>query len=126
MWPRSGRIKLTVLPGVILGVATTLGLTRLLESLLYQVEGLDLVVLVGVAVLGLAVVALASYGPARRASAIDPGGCTPAGVKRRNWYGMISERPASPAHEPQPLAKGARGPRSVTTIIYHTRETLTQ
>jgi predicted permease len=61
------------MPGVILGSAAAIGLARLLGFLLYEVGVLDPVVLLGVATLGLIVVGLASYGPARKASAIDPG-----------------------------------------------------
>lgn len=61
------------MPGVLLGVLAATALARLLRSLLYGVGALDPVPLVGVAVLGFLVVGLASYGPARKASAIDPG-----------------------------------------------------
>jgi putative ABC transport system permease protein len=58
--------------GVGIGVAAALALTRLMSSLLFGVESTDLttyVVAIGVI---LAAAALASYLPARRASAIDP------------------------------------------------------
>ena len=61
------------LPGVVLGGLAAIVMARLLRSLLYGVGALDPVVLVGVAVLGLVIVGSASYGPARKASAIDPG-----------------------------------------------------
>lgn len=58
--------------GVVLGVAASMGLSRLLQSLLYEVGPGDPVTYVGAAagLLGIAVVA--SYVPARRAAACDP------------------------------------------------------
>jgi len=58
--------------GVILGTAAALGVTRLLEALLFEVRANDpiTIVLVGA---GLGLVALAcSLGPARRATQVDP------------------------------------------------------
>jgi len=60
------------LVGVILGVGLTLGLTRLLSSLLYGVKPWDPVTIVFVAVLLSAVTLVATYLPARRASRVDP------------------------------------------------------
>jgi predicted permease len=63
---------LWVLVGLVVGVAGSAGLTRLLGGMLYDVRPLDPAVLGGVVLL-LAVVALiASYLPARRAARIDP------------------------------------------------------
>lgn len=58
--------------GLALGLAGALGLTRSLASLLYGVRATDPASFVAVAVLLLAVGALASYLPARRATKVDP------------------------------------------------------
>ncbi|HEY7700380.1 MAG TPA: FtsX-like permease family protein, partial [Vicinamibacteria bacterium] len=60
------------LAGVALGVAGALVTSRLLESLLFEVEPRDPVTLVLIAALLVAVALAASYLPARRASRIDP------------------------------------------------------
>jgi predicted permease len=54
------------------GVACAWAVTRLLRAFLYEVQPTDLSTFVGVCVGLLAVVALASYGPARRAARLDP------------------------------------------------------
>lgn len=64
-------VSLTV-PGVALGFAAAVGLTRLLSSLLYGVSAIDPVSLGGVALLFAVVALLASYIPARRAMGVDP------------------------------------------------------
>jgi putative ABC transport system permease protein len=58
--------------GLLVGIAGSAGLTRLLSGMLYQVRPLDPVVLGGVSLLLAAVALLASYLPARRAAKIDP------------------------------------------------------
>ena len=58
--------------GIVLGLAGALGLTRVLESFLFGVTATDPITFAGVAVLLLAVSALASYVPARRAASVDP------------------------------------------------------
>ena len=58
--------------GAVLGLAGAAGLTRLMSSLLFGVAALDPVTYSGVAALLLAAAGLASYLPARRATAIDP------------------------------------------------------
>lgn len=58
--------------GVVIGVAAALLVTRMLESLLYGVAPADPRVLAAVSVLLLAVAALSSAVPARRAARIDP------------------------------------------------------
>ena len=63
---------LWVLAGLAVGAAGSIGLTRLLSGLLYDVRPLDPEVLGAVAALLAAVALLASYLPARRAAKIDP------------------------------------------------------
>ncbi len=58
--------------GVVVGLAGSLAATRLLASLLYGVGTADALTFPAVAVLLLAVALLASYLPARRATAVDP------------------------------------------------------
>jgi putative ABC transport system permease protein len=61
-----------VISGVAIGIAASIGLTRLLGSMLYGVGATD--VMTYAAVVGLLAVAaaLASYLPARRAMKVDP------------------------------------------------------
>jgi putative ABC transport system permease protein len=61
-----------VLAGLAAGIAGSVGLTRLLTGMLYDVRPLDPLVLGGVSLLLAAVALLASYLPARRAAKIDP------------------------------------------------------
>jgi predicted permease len=63
---------LWVLVGVAIGIAGSLGLTRLLGSLLYGVRPTDPVALGAAAVLLAAVATAASYLPARKAMRVDP------------------------------------------------------
>jgi ABC-type antimicrobial peptide transport system permease subunit len=58
--------------GVVIGLVGAAGVMRLMSSLLYEVEPVDPVTYVLVALGLLAVAALASYVPARRAATIDP------------------------------------------------------
>ncbi|MDQ3171697.1 MAG: ABC transporter permease [Acidobacteriota bacterium] len=58
--------------GVVLGVVVALGLTGVLESLLFGVKKLDLVTFAAMPAIMLAVAAVACYLPARRASSVDP------------------------------------------------------
>ncbi len=58
--------------GVVLGIAGSMALSRILASLLYGVEATDPVVLASVSVLMLSVAVAASLIPARRATLVDP------------------------------------------------------
>ena len=58
--------------GAALGLAAAAGLTRLMSSLLFGVKALDPLTYAGVAALLITAAALASYLPARRATAVDP------------------------------------------------------
>ncbi len=58
--------------GVALGLIAAVGLTRFLAGLLFAVSPLDATIFVAVAALLAAVALLASYVPARRATAVDP------------------------------------------------------
>ena len=60
------------LVGIAIGLVGALFLTRYLETLLFEVRAIDPTVLAVVAALMLGVALLASYIPARRASAVDP------------------------------------------------------
>ena len=58
--------------GTVLGLVLTVGMERLIKSLLFDVSPLDIVTLAGAIMVLIAVSALASFLPARRAAAIDP------------------------------------------------------
>jgi ABC-type antimicrobial peptide transport system permease subunit len=58
--------------GVAIGVGASLGLTRLLSSLLYNVKPLDAVVMIGTIILLFLCSSLAALLPARRAASVDP------------------------------------------------------
>ena len=66
---QGGRVALV---GIVVGVLTALGGTRFLSSLLFGVQAIDVTTLVAMSSVMLAVALLASYLPARRASAVDP------------------------------------------------------
>jgi len=61
-----------VLVGVLVGVAAAFASTRLLGTLLYDVKAVDPIVFAVMSVTMIAMGALASYMPARRASNVDP------------------------------------------------------
>ncbi len=61
-----------VLAGVALGLLFSVAITRTIGSLLFGVAGLDATTYAGVLALLIAVVAVAAYLPARRATSVDP------------------------------------------------------
>ncbi len=61
-----------VIPGLIIGVFTSLGAARLLRSQLFEITTVDPVSFVGVVALLSAVAVAACYIPARRATKVDP------------------------------------------------------
>jgi predicted permease len=60
-----------VMVGTVLGLGAALASTRLLETLLYEVDALDPVVFVAMSIMMIGIGMLASYVPARRASNVD-------------------------------------------------------
>jgi predicted permease len=64
-------IWMTVI-GVAIGVTGTLVLTRVLDNLLFGVAAVNVLTIVTMSAAMVGVALLASYGPARRASAVDP------------------------------------------------------
>jgi predicted permease len=66
---QGGRVALL---GVVVGVLVAVGVTRFLGGMLFGIEALDATTFVVMSSVMLAVALLASYVPARRASAVDP------------------------------------------------------
>jgi predicted permease len=58
--------------GIVIGILSALGLTRLMSSLLYQVSTADAETFSAVAILVMLVAVVASYIPARRAMCVEP------------------------------------------------------
>src|SRR2546427_5939930 len=58
--------------GVVLGIAGAYPLTRFLRELLFEVNSLDPLTFLAMALLLMAVAVFACYGPARRATKVDP------------------------------------------------------
>jgi putative ABC transport system permease protein len=58
--------------GVVAGLVAAAGLTRLLETLLYETKPLDVATFAGTVILLIAVATLASYVPARRGTRVAP------------------------------------------------------
>jgi len=67
----SHSLAITLL-GVITGLAGAWGLTRFLESMLFDVSTTDAAIFIGMPLLLMAIAMLASYLPARRATRVDP------------------------------------------------------
>jgi predicted permease len=63
---------LLAIAGIVLGIAATLPLTRLVATMLYGVSPTDPLTLIGATVILLAIALLAAFLPARRASLIEP------------------------------------------------------
>jgi putative ABC transport system permease protein len=61
-----------VVIGVVLGLAGSFALTRLMASLLFDVTPTDAMTIVSVSLVLIAVALLACFVPARRASKVDP------------------------------------------------------
>jgi ABC-type antimicrobial peptide transport system permease subunit len=60
------------LVGIVVGVATAMGLARLVKSMLYGIEPWDPATLAGGVLILLAVALAASWIPARRAAGVQP------------------------------------------------------
>ena len=67
-----GNGMLLTLIGIGLGVAASLGLTRVMASLLFGITATDVPTFLGVSVVLVAVALVANYIPARRATRVDP------------------------------------------------------
>jgi putative ABC transport system permease protein len=67
-----GQSALLVVPGIMIGLGGAAALTRYLETMLFGLTPLDIRIFGGVPVLVVAVMLVASYLPARRATRIDP------------------------------------------------------
>ena len=61
-----------IIPGIIIGIAGAILVTRLLTSVLFEVTATDPSILIGVAFVLTVVGLLACYIPARRAARLDP------------------------------------------------------
>jgi putative ABC transport system permease protein len=60
------------IPGLLLGLGASLAATRILSTFLFQIQPTDPLTFAGASILLLVVALCAGYGPARRASRIDP------------------------------------------------------
>jgi predicted permease len=72
MWLVVGQGMILAGLGVAIGIAASLGLTRLVRSMLFGVSPTDPLTFAAVAIILTAVAAIASYVPARRAAKVDP------------------------------------------------------
>ena len=75
------------LAGIPVGLAAAIAAGRLTGSLLYRVSAMNPLYLVGVAALLFALVLVAAFGPARRATRVDPAAGAP-GVVRASREGV--------------------------------------
>jgi putative ABC transport system permease protein len=67
-----GQALRLIMAGVVLGLVIAAGLTRLLETLLYQTEPLEASTFAATVIVLIAVATLASYVPARRGTRVAP------------------------------------------------------
>ncbi len=67
-----GQAMLTTVGGIVIGLGAALGLTRLLQNLLYHVTATDPLVFASITLLLLLVAMAAAYLPARRAMKVNP------------------------------------------------------
>lgn len=58
--------------GVVIGLLAAMGVSRVLDSLLFGIQPTDLSTFLGMSGVMIAVALIASYVPARRASSVDP------------------------------------------------------
>ena len=58
--------------GVAAGIAAAIGLTRLMQSLLFEISPLDPITFIAVSILLMAAAVLAAYLPSRSAASADP------------------------------------------------------
>ncbi|HVH88736.1 MAG TPA: ABC transporter permease [Terriglobales bacterium] len=72
LWLVVGRGLALTAAGLVIGIAAAIGLTRLMQSLLFQVSPTDLPTLGAVGVITVALSLIASYLPARRAVRVNP------------------------------------------------------
>ena len=78
--------------GVAIGLVAAAGVTRLMASLLYEVQAVDPLTYAAVAAGLIAVAALASYLPARRASAVDPADRWRRSSGKQRWKASACSR----------------------------------
>jgi putative ABC transport system permease protein len=64
-------LKLTLV-GMVIGLGAALAVTRVMETLLYEVSATDPLTFIAIALLLVGVALVASFIPARRATRVDP------------------------------------------------------